>query len=220
MTTSRALVPQLLASDDRRSKYEGTDSIVALVWPGCYPQVLPRDEGEGLSASSTTGSSITASSTTALIVPSTRNFTSLESVEGRCPTFVTGGQLLRLQGATPSTAAKVDFSHKLTDKINCHPTKVLPMMSLAACLAYGSYLDDSRADRALSGWADISSQATWDLLLDSNFESIATGSTSRPDAVSASRDEEVNEIVDAPRFDYGKVVAYAREMGLPTNFPL
>ena len=124
-------------------------------------------------------------------------------------------------------AKNADLKGK-NDDSDCKQTKVKTIDNVTkfslVCDGLGEIAEGENtvisANKILSGWADISSEGTWDLFVDSNFGSSATALASTVDAMNVSSDEEVNEILDAPRFEYGKVVAYAREMGLPTNFPL
>lgn len=107
--------------------------------------------------------------------------------------------------------------------------KIIPFIGVAALLYHAGYLLDQRDTRTLDEpkllWLDKTTDWTWNSADVSSGASLSPTSTGLPSAIRERIGASVNGQIDLstedqPRYDYATTVAYAEEMGLPTNFPL
>lgn len=117
------------------------------------------------------------------------------------------------------------------DTLNRRLSKAMPAVGLAALMAHASSFSEPFENHVSErspfvAWVDESSEGTWDSSVSQNGyrSSTAPGNEVRTNAAKSDEFLRTEHIVgsldDQPRFDFREAIAYARSMGLPTEFPL
>lgn len=143
-----------------------------------------------------------------------------------------------VQGPTKPNTSNTDegvkrslLKGRFTDTLNHRLSKAMPAVGLAALMAHASSFaepfENHFSERSpFVAWVDKSSEGTWDSSVSQHGFRSSTTPGNEVKVHAAQSDEFlrtehiVGSIDDQPRFDFREAIAYARSMGLPTEFPL
>ena len=150
--------------------------------------------------------------------------------ESERPPIVRPAAASRSQATAQGLDLKI-AKNQFAELLNRRFSKVIPAVGFAALVAQAGYWIDPTGNDLSQGhdfraWLDKSSASTWDSV---GFEdasgsgtgpSIDQGSNAQFDLVNQASDKILDPMEAQPRFDSREAIAYARRMGLPSEFPL